>query len=77
MLLGMGSPYFPWRLQHLYNQTCEHKGQLGSVVLSVRVGKPKSTTTCLPREIQSSSQSLLASRALYKVSNHGCDRQSM
>lgn len=75
--MRMGSPYFLWRLQHLYNQTSERKGQLGSVILSMRVGKPKSTTTPLPREIpKSSSQSLLASRAMYKVSNHGCDRQN-
>lgn len=72
--VGMGSPYFFWRLQHLYNQISEQKGEFGSVISAMRVHKPKSTTTCLPREIHFSSQRLLASRATFEVSNHGCDR---
>lgn len=31
------------RLQHLYNQICEHKGQFGLVIFSTRANKPKFT----------------------------------
>lgn len=48
--MRMGNPYFLWRLQHLCNHVCEHKGQFGSVIFSMRVNKLKSTKHASPEK---------------------------